>query len=184
MNRISRAKEKELITAIKSGLSIAESLALADIDPTAYAEHSEVKEAAEKAHKQVTSRLRQNVLAAAVDSNDIKVLSALLDQRDYELRKQTQPVEPRQLARACLEAMTRAKRVLGLNVYYADAETQILRVPPGCLGYVVEDTEIARVIFGDPTGEVLKPHEAGDEIPDFSRGSDEIPPDQEDDGQP
>lgn len=181
MSRITKAKQSELITAIKSGLSIAESLALTDIDPATYADHPEVKEATEKAHKQVTSRIRQNVLAAAVDSNDIKVLSALLDQRDHELKKETQPVDRRQLARALLEGMTKAKRKLGLDVYYVAAGTRVLEVPEGCCGYVVQDSEISRAIFGEPTDAVLDPSQEGEEIPDFSRGDDEMPPDQGDD---
>jgi hypothetical protein len=79
------------------------------------------------------ARLRERLLGKALESDDVKLLSSLLEQREAEISKQTKKHDPRQMARAILSTLEDLGKELGFRVAIAEPGERLIRVPDSVL---------------------------------------------------
>lgn len=153
-------KEENLLTFIRAGHEIAVAARMAGIEAAELAANDDLRAKAIAEFAKLSGRLRERLMLSALQSDDVKVISSLLEKREASFERETAKVEPRQLARGFLAVCSS----LGLRLMPGTPDDTVIAVPPGSLAYVVEDNELNRKLFGDPPSDldVVKPMKPDD----------------------
>lgn len=124
---------EDFLQAIRAGNGTEIAASMAGVPSDDVKADEDLMDEAMRIMRLFNARLRERLLGKALESDDVKLLSSLLEQREAEISQQTKKYDPRQMARAILSTLEELGKELGFQVAIAEPGERLIRVPDSVL---------------------------------------------------